>query len=132
MIKESLIQALDKFKVKSAVLRELSGLSSSQLSRFRSGKGGLELDNIEKLISVLEPKVRSYFLSLLVKKSVDMEEFELIEDKYKLTRILNLNRELMLETIGYLDRDFQADIMSKIIELYRSEVDVSEDLLLIK
>ena len=132
MIKESLIKALDKFKVKSAVLCELSGLSSSQLSRFRSGKGGLELDNIEKLIDVLEPKVRSYFLSLLVEQSVDMEECELIEDKYKLTKILNVNRDLMLQTIGYLDRDFQADIMSKIIDIYRSESNVSENLLLIK
>ena len=132
MIKACLIETLEKFRVKSSVLCELTGLSSSQLSRFRTGKGGLELDNIEKLISVLEPKVRNHFFTLLAETSADIEKPELIEDKYKLTKILNLNRDLMLQTIGSLDRDFRADIMSQIIELYRSEAQVSESLLLVK
>ena len=123
-IKESLIQALDEFNVKSKTLCDLSGLSPSQLSHFRSGKKGLELDNIEKLIGALEPKVRVYFYSLLTGSHLDMDKAEqsiAVLSPYRLGKTLNANRELLLKAISYLERDVRADIMSRVIELYRSE-----------
>lgn len=123
-IKESLIQALDEFNVRSKTIAEASGLSQSQLSYFRSGKKGLELENIEKLIAVLEPKVQRYFCSLLAGSTVDITEAEQFIgalSPYQLGKALTANRELLLKAIAYLGHDVRADLVSQVIELYRSE-----------
>jgi DNA-binding Xre family transcriptional regulator len=123
-IRESLIQALDRFDVRSKTLADASGLSQSQLSHFRSGRKGLEIENLEKLIDVLEPEVQLYFCSLLAGSTLDLtgaEQFIAALNPEKLGRALNANRDLLVKALAYLERDVRADMMSRVIELYRSE-----------
>ena len=123
-IKESLIRALDKFNVKSKAIADASGLSPSQLSHFRSGRKGLEVENIEKLINVLEPEVQLYFCSLLAGRTIDIAEIEqniIALNPEKFGKMLDINKELLIEAIAYLGRDVRADLMSRVIDLYRSE-----------
>jgi DNA-binding Xre family transcriptional regulator len=123
-IKESLIRALDEFNVKSKAIADASGLTQSQLSYFRSGKKGLELENMEKLLAVLEPKVQLYFCSLLAGSTIEITEAEQFIgalSPYQLGKALAANQDVLLKAIVYLGHDVRADIMSRVIELYRSE-----------
>jgi DNA-binding Xre family transcriptional regulator len=123
-IKESLIRALDEFNVQSKAVADASGLAQSQLSYFRSGKKGLELENIEKLIAVLDPKVQLYFCCLLAGSTIDITEagqFIGALSPYQLGKALTANRDVLLKAIAYLEHDVRADVMSRVIELYRSE-----------
>jgi hypothetical protein len=76
------------------------------------------------LIDVLEPEVQLYFCSLLAGSTIDIigaEQSITALNPEKFGKVLNANKDLLMEAINYLDRNVRADLASRVIELYRFE-----------
>lgn len=63
---------MHRFDLSGADLAESSGVSMSQISRFRGGQN-LRIESLEKLLNAMPEEAREYMLSLVAKADTEAE-----------------------------------------------------------
>jgi len=79
---EAFKETMHRFDLSGADLAESSGVSMSQISRFRGGQN-LRIETVERLFKAMPQEAREYMLSLVAKADTEAETLPLKPDGEK-------------------------------------------------